>query len=70
MDSPSVENGINAARKKSLPLVQRKLRWGAIVLPQEVDDLAAIETGRIVSHLGFGGEKHDVTEPQEGGYYI
>ncbi|KAI0870866.1 hypothetical protein GGS24DRAFT_89163 [Hypoxylon argillaceum] len=54
-----------------LPLVQRKLRWGAMLLPQEAGDLiAGFDDGRIVSHLGFGGEEHNVTKPEEGEYYI
>ncbi|KAI1116582.1 hypothetical protein F5Y14DRAFT_405839 [Nemania sp. NC0429] len=68
--SSSAQSAKDEAKMTSLPLVQRKLQWGAMLLPRDVDDLAASEYGRMVSHLGFGGEEHNVTKPQEGDYYI
>ncbi|KAJ8131401.1 hypothetical protein O1611_g2221 [Lasiodiplodia mahajangana] len=70
LDSSSAENATNEERATSLPLSQRKLRWGAMLLPPEVLSQGALEDGRMVSHLGFGGEEHNVTPPREGNYYI
>lgn len=69
-DSLRAENTTDGAREIYLPLVQRKLRWGAMLLAREISDLAAFEDGKEVSHLGFGGEEHNVTKPKEGDYYI
>ncbi|KAI1120837.1 hypothetical protein F5Y10DRAFT_289156 [Nemania abortiva] len=69
-ESESVENRTQVEKETSLPLVQRKLRWGAMVLPREVDGLATFENERMVSHLGFGGEEHNITEPEEVRYYV
>ncbi|KAI0101532.1 hypothetical protein GGR51DRAFT_331731 [Nemania sp. FL0031] len=69
-DPSRAENAGNEEKATSLPLVQRKLRWGAMLLPQDAVGLGVFEVGRTVSHLGFGGEEHIVTTPREGDYYI
>ena len=54
----------------SLPLAQRKLRWGAMQFPSEANTLSVLYNDKQVAHLGFGGEEHNVTEPQEGHWYL
>ncbi|KAI1277435.1 hypothetical protein F5Y07DRAFT_362955 [Xylaria sp. FL0933] len=52
-----------------LDLSQRKLRWGDVQVPGGLSEFISSD-GEAVSHLGFGGEEHEVSEPKEGQYYI
>ncbi|KAI1426552.1 hypothetical protein F5Y12DRAFT_741485 [Xylaria sp. FL1777] len=55
--------------EKLLDLTRRKLRWGAMEFPKRLAESTSGE-GQAVSHLGFGGEEHDISEPKEGQYYL
>ncbi|KAJ3562455.1 hypothetical protein NPX13_g8562 [Xylaria arbuscula] len=68
--STSFEADVRADGYSSLPLAQRKLRWGAITFPGEANEIAAFYDGKQVAHLGFGGEEHNITEPQEEHWYL
>ncbi|KAI1353029.1 hypothetical protein F5Y01DRAFT_323741 [Xylaria sp. FL0043] len=52
-----------------LDLSRRKIRWGAVQVPGKLSEFIYSD-GEAVSHLGFGGEEHEVSEPKEGQYYI
>lgn len=61
--------GEETGANRLFDLTQRKLRWGAVALPRHLAESIAQEDGKVVLHLGFGGEEHNIGEPEDGQYY-
>ncbi|GAP88371.1 hypothetical protein SAMD00023353_2900400 [Rosellinia necatrix] len=75
LDTPEHTNHANkqdaeAGAPMALNLAQKKLRWGVMPLTRDMDEFTSLEDGKVVWHMGFGGEEHDVVTPKEGEYYV